>query len=282
MQIFQARSVQADSTIMPQVFSWIDGTIDESPGCNSSDDHCIVLLFNLPSMGVISVAKWDYLVTMVANALNRYKRNSLALVIHPNRASQKSRTLVHPWFSQTTRCWKPTVLKNNILFHTLPKPGRWPSPKQNRFCQNNRWQEWHQDRPWHEGRGKDKERWWRGRPRCRRRWGMWRSVPTWESCLHHLAPEVWKPSRVSVVVWLPVLADHSSCIAIPFCIFLSFFPTVFQMMISAHRKALGLKERGLRVRPITWVFDPVSWPKRKVLLRSSNADRIPISPVILM
>ncbi|CAL1149684.1 unnamed protein product [Cladocopium goreaui] len=30
MQIFQARSVQADSTIMPQVFSWIDGTIDEN------------------------------------------------------------------------------------------------------------------------------------------------------------------------------------------------------------------------------------------------------------
>lgn len=109
MQIFQARSVDADSTIMPQVFSWIDGTIDESPGRNSSDDHCIVLLFNLPSMGVISVAKWDYLVTMVANALNRYKRNSLALIVHPNRASQKSRTLVHPWFSQTTRCWKSMV-----------------------------------------------------------------------------------------------------------------------------------------------------------------------------
>lgn len=105
MQIFQARSVDADSTIMPQVFSWIDGTIDESPGCNSPDDHCLVMIFNLPAMGVISVAKWDYLITMVANALNRYKRNSLALIVHANRASQKSRTLFHRWISQTTTCW---------------------------------------------------------------------------------------------------------------------------------------------------------------------------------
>ena len=135
MKIFQARSVDADSTMMPQVFSWVDATIDESPGCNSPDDHCLVMFFNLPAMGVLSVAKWDYLVTMAANALNRFKRNAVALIVHANRASQKSRTIV-----------KLRVFPNNKIIKYVPKliccstlcseylgSFSWPSPAQNKF-----------------------------------------------------------------------------------------------------------------------------------------------------
>ena len=105
MQVFHGRSVDADSTVMPQLFSWVDATIDESPGCNSPDDHCVVLFFNLPAVGVVSVAKWDYIVTIVANMLNRYRKNSLAIIVHANRAAQKTRTVVNSWDVGST-CFK--------------------------------------------------------------------------------------------------------------------------------------------------------------------------------
>jgi len=94
MQVFHGRSVDADSTVMPQLFSWVDATIDESPGCNSPDDHCVVLFFNLPAVGV-----------GVANMLNRYRKNSLAIIVHANRAAQKTRTVVNSWDVGST-CFK--------------------------------------------------------------------------------------------------------------------------------------------------------------------------------
>ena len=96
MNIVTGRSVDADSTVMPQLLSWVDRMIDESPKCNAADDHCVCLFLNLPSCGVISSAKWDYVISLVANTMNRYKRNGLAILVHPNRASQKSRRVLHP------------------------------------------------------------------------------------------------------------------------------------------------------------------------------------------
>ena len=58
MNIITGRSVDADSTVMPQLLSWVDKMIDESPKCNASDDHCVCLFLNLPACGVVSSAKY--------------------------------------------------------------------------------------------------------------------------------------------------------------------------------------------------------------------------------
>ena len=89
MELFSGRSMEADSTVMPQLFNWIDSTFEEIPQCTHENDHAVILFLNLPFIGVIGASEWDFAITLVANLLNRYRRNSAALIVHPNRAAQK-------------------------------------------------------------------------------------------------------------------------------------------------------------------------------------------------
>lgn len=84
--------MDADSTVMPQLFNWLDQTFEDIPACNQDNDHAVILLLNLPSVGVIGASEWDFFVTLVSNLLNKFKRNSAAVIMHPNRAGQKKRT----------------------------------------------------------------------------------------------------------------------------------------------------------------------------------------------
>lgn len=55
------------------------------------DDHCIVVWSNLTTVGVMPAAKLDFFLTAISNILASHKRNALAILIHPNRASDTGR-----------------------------------------------------------------------------------------------------------------------------------------------------------------------------------------------
>jgi hypothetical protein len=60
--MFSGKSVDAESTILPAVTSWV----------------------NLPTAGIIGASKFDFLLTAITNVLWAYKRNSIAIIVHPN------------------------------------------------------------------------------------------------------------------------------------------------------------------------------------------------------
>ena len=59
----------------------------------SFEDHTLVLWVNLPTCGVTPAAKQDFFITSISNLLSSYKRNSVAIIVHSNRAGDAARTL---------------------------------------------------------------------------------------------------------------------------------------------------------------------------------------------
>ena len=92
LQVFCGRSMDGDSTVMPQVLTWVDKVFEDMPGCSSDDSRAVILFLNLPACGVISATQWDFFLSFVANTLNRFRRNSIAIIMQPNRAGQKTKS----------------------------------------------------------------------------------------------------------------------------------------------------------------------------------------------
>lgn len=88
MRVFSGKAVEAESTVLPSITSWIEETLHEIPEVRSSEDHGLVIWVNLPSAGILTVNRYEYVVTSVTNLLAIYRKNGIALLIHPNRASQ--------------------------------------------------------------------------------------------------------------------------------------------------------------------------------------------------
>ena len=47
---------------------------------------------NLPTAGVLSAAKNDFILTAVTNILAAYRKNAIAVFVHCNRAGDQART----------------------------------------------------------------------------------------------------------------------------------------------------------------------------------------------
>ena len=88
LRFFTGRAIDAESTILPAVSTWISEALGEIPEVKESSDHGVVLWCNLPTCGVLSAAKHDFVITSIANLLSQFRRNSCAVLLHPNRAGQ--------------------------------------------------------------------------------------------------------------------------------------------------------------------------------------------------
>eukprot|EP00435_Cladocopium_sp_Y103_P023953 s3522_g5.t2 len=88
LRLFPGRSPEAVSTVMPELNGWIDETLTEIAEVQSVTDHGIILWACLPSVGILSAHRMDWLLTYLSNTLNKYKKNGMAVVIHANRAGQ--------------------------------------------------------------------------------------------------------------------------------------------------------------------------------------------------
>ena len=65
-----------------------DQSLNDVAEVGDSSDHLVVLWANLPTCGIISAAKLDFVISFLTNQLEKHKRNGVALIIHPNRAAQ--------------------------------------------------------------------------------------------------------------------------------------------------------------------------------------------------
>jgi len=88
LRLFAGRSADAESTVLPSLAAWLQESISEVPEARSSDDHGLVIWLNLPTAGIIGASKYDFLLTSVTTLLTMMKKNSIALLVHPNRAAQ--------------------------------------------------------------------------------------------------------------------------------------------------------------------------------------------------
>ena len=84
LQMFSGKSVDAESTILPAVTSWVAEAFGEIPEAKSYEDHGVCLWVNLPTAGIIGASKFDFLLTAITNVLWACKRNSIAIIVHPN------------------------------------------------------------------------------------------------------------------------------------------------------------------------------------------------------
>ena len=89
LMVFPGRCNDAESTCMPASRAWIRNSLEELEGCNSPEDHSIMLWLNAPTMGIMSAAKESFMLTYLTNVLRDYPKNSICIILFPNRGSQK-------------------------------------------------------------------------------------------------------------------------------------------------------------------------------------------------
>ena len=94
LRIFGGLAREAESTVLPLVTAWVDEAFSEVPECRASDDHCVVMWANLPSCGVLSVHRYEWCITSISNVLAIYRKNGIAVLVHPNRGQAAERTYV--------------------------------------------------------------------------------------------------------------------------------------------------------------------------------------------
>ena len=94
LRVFGGLAKEAESTVLPLVTSWTDEACSDVPECRASDDHCVLMWANLPSCGVLSVHRYDWCITSISNVLAIYRKNGIAVLVHPNRGQAAERTHV--------------------------------------------------------------------------------------------------------------------------------------------------------------------------------------------
>ena len=72
---------------MPQSKQWIRECIDDQPA-SSTSEISVMLWANLPNIGIIPGAKYDFYLTYLTNMLTDFPKNSIAIIVFPNRAAQ--------------------------------------------------------------------------------------------------------------------------------------------------------------------------------------------------
>lgn len=93
MNIFPSKMEHAESALLPTAKKWIRTCLDDM-NCKSPDDHTIILWLNCPVVGIMSSEKYDYFLTCICNLLADWPKNSVCVIVHPNRAaSLDKRTL---------------------------------------------------------------------------------------------------------------------------------------------------------------------------------------------
>ncbi|CAL1154099.1 unnamed protein product [Cladocopium goreaui] len=87
MTIFGGKIGEAESTLMPEVRSWVRSMTQELGP--SPDGTAVILFINLPGMGILGASAKSFLLSFVTNMLADFPENSVALLVHSNRASQQ-------------------------------------------------------------------------------------------------------------------------------------------------------------------------------------------------
>ena len=88
LRLFPGKAADAVSTVMPELNGWLDESVSDIVECCDPSDHGVILWVNLPCAGILSVQKQEWVLSYVTNTLHKYKHNSMAIIVHANRAAQ--------------------------------------------------------------------------------------------------------------------------------------------------------------------------------------------------
>lgn len=73
--------------LIPKARAWLRDQAEEHGV--SHEDHIIVLVMNMPTLGIVTGAKESFIQNFVTNVVaTDFPLNSMCLLVHPNRAGQ--------------------------------------------------------------------------------------------------------------------------------------------------------------------------------------------------
>lgn len=87
-QNFQVWSIRLEQSILPTLLPWLDAQMERLTYNRVHGEECYVLYVCLPTMGVVPVGKLSFVVQLITSFLAARPQNSIAVVIHANRASE--------------------------------------------------------------------------------------------------------------------------------------------------------------------------------------------------
>lgn len=81
-------TTKPESTPLPTLLPWIEERFEDQTYLRDPTEEGLILYFNLTSMGVVSALKLSYVHSLCTSLLAARPGNSVAVIIHANRASE--------------------------------------------------------------------------------------------------------------------------------------------------------------------------------------------------
>lgn len=79
--------VKPEQTVLPTILPWIDGCFEDMTYARAIQEEGVVVWVNLTTAGILSAMKKAFIASFITGLLTSMAGNSIALVIHANRAS---------------------------------------------------------------------------------------------------------------------------------------------------------------------------------------------------
>ena len=106
--------VKPEQTVLPTVLPWVEGSLENMTFLRSVYEEGCVLWVNMTTARVMPLMKKNYIVSLVTGLLTAMPGNSVAIIIHANRASEsKAGPTAQLFQSQISRY--SSVFVENIL-----------------------------------------------------------------------------------------------------------------------------------------------------------------------
>lgn len=133
LRLFSGLAKEAESTVLPEVTSWVDDVFADTPECRATDDHGVFVWANLPACGVVSVHRYDWVITSISNMLAKFRKNGIAIIVHANRGqvAERSRVIAYSGVLSTQQPITSKVQSTelwwwpSLLFLSLPEIPVW-------------------------------------------------------------------------------------------------------------------------------------------------------------
>lgn len=89
---FKVWTLQPQQSLLPSLLPWLEQCFEASTFMRNPSEEACILFVNCPAMGVVSAIKHNYVIELVTSLLASRPSNSIAILVHPNRASEGRKT----------------------------------------------------------------------------------------------------------------------------------------------------------------------------------------------
>ena len=90
-EFFKVWSVQPSQSFLPSLLPWLEERFEAATYMRNPSEEGCILFYNCPVMGVISALKYSHMLSLITTFLASRPVNGIAVIVHPNRASEGRR-----------------------------------------------------------------------------------------------------------------------------------------------------------------------------------------------